>query len=1093
MTKVVDTCRTSSQEGGTHVALIEAASGYGKTRLLDSLEKYCRSLGSVFCCRGSFDSQEPMAGLLQVLQTLGETLMADDDGKDSSQDSLDYVWKIPVKQALGTDEHFMQNRVPALRELLNNDRRRSSFAMINRLSETESSEFTDDDDSGYITADLDWGLDRFRVAFRSLIRQLSTHVPIVLILDNLDQAERDSLEVVRSLLLDKSRKDRQALPGRLVVFATYQPLPAKHLVFKLVDLIYKEQHKFSQSNDKSLDMPIRSVDAICLEKLQADQVGRIVGDLLEQVGQEMELLPLVNLLNQVSQGHPQTLTLILRYIYKVLGFIKQDQEKLIWDQAVLDQTILQSPLATDAVVRLLIDSLEDNHRLILSVIALLGNPIFDADTLSSALVPDDDEEFDLENHGSSNSSSNMADALCCHSILSLSRIQRIQKIKSWLADIQDLGLIHVVDDIYANPDEREQVEYFEIHYKARKGAHHHLLPEEMDRIHLVIGRRFNSIMHVNKEMGTYLAESFMFNTVNQMTMASHLVTDRWELLDLVDLNYQAAEVATLKCSYYFALQNLTRSIDIALRLNDNRMDPWKNDYALMKKLYNAQSRTYMYCGKFEDSVEVADQIIQKVNAFEDKKLAYRTKILSLQKQEGVQVASHLILKILNDELGHGLPKTDLKGQIHKCATKISRLLQGKTDDDILISRQFGNDDENCRLRDAAEFYLLYCDIEYNGKISHDFVTLFLMKLLLINLESGRTPALSMSLVAFGSLRLQEGHQEEALRFGALALRCAAQGHGGRHDARAKIMFYTLLHHWQTPSKAMLLPISQALSDFHNLGAFEMAAFDSVSSLQMSFLASTPLDDLVFKASKVAEDSNNYKRFLHEAQPRAAPLLQMLFNFHGGSKKPIKLDGAHFDSDQKVTRWTECGNKEALQLYYLCATTLGLFFADLKQADSMCNSLSDEILLSSHFMAPYVVFLKGCIGYLMARIEKSRKHRKQGDAALKQFNHWVLEDGRSNIMHYGMILNALRASCTVATASTKSIRAAFDEAILQCQKAELEQFSAFVHEMAGILFAEQRDTRQASIYLERSKALYKEWGAHAKVSHMRKKYSSYLNR
>ena len=51
-------------------------------------------------------------------------------------------------------------------------------------------------------ADKEWGFERFRFALRALLRNVSCHVPVLLLLDDLQWAEPDSASIINTLIND---------------------------------------------------------------------------------------------------------------------------------------------------------------------------------------------------------------------------------------------------------------------------------------------------------------------------------------------------------------------------------------------------------------------------------------------------------------------------------------------------------------------------------------------------------------------------------------------------------------------------------------------------------------------------------------------------------------------------------------------------------------------------------------------------------------------------------------------------------------------------------------------------------------------------
>ena len=122
-------------EGRISSAFVHGSAGCGKSYLLDAFEK---AVGSrAFFCRGKFDNlstsaAEPLVSILAILEQLVHNLV---ESKDSP------LWRERVRNALDKDFKAIEDIIPAVGHLVNNNRRRSSFAMLDAI---------DLDSDGYI-------------------------------------------------------------------------------------------------------------------------------------------------------------------------------------------------------------------------------------------------------------------------------------------------------------------------------------------------------------------------------------------------------------------------------------------------------------------------------------------------------------------------------------------------------------------------------------------------------------------------------------------------------------------------------------------------------------------------------------------------------------------------------------------------------------------------------------------------------------------------------------------------------------------------------------------------------------------------------
>ena len=290
-----------------------------------------------------------------------------------------------------------------------------------------------------------------------------------------------------------------------------------------------------------------------------------------------------------------------------------------------------------------------------------------------------------------------------------------------------------------------------------------------------------------------------------------------------------------------------------------------------------------------------------------------------------------------------------------------------------------------------------------------------------------------------------------------------------------------------------------MGGLRKLGALELILPDSATLLQMSFLASHSLKQVEAGVETVAEMFRDYQQHDFADSSPTIPFFQMIAILRGSNQRPTLLNGSFLPQKESlIAQWRADGNEQALQMYYLCGATLGLFFNDVYQANDLCKALSStDSERPADFVLPFRVFVKGCVGYLLSR--RSKKHWKMGEAAMKQFNRWM-QDGQANCTHFRMILYALRVSYRSSSSSSalsetqRRRRQAFDDAIDQCARCGMFQFQALTCELAArTLLSEQRHNGrtttttlqhvQANRYLAQARSLYQEWDCQAKVEHL----------
>lgn len=142
----------------------------------------------------------------------------------------------------------------------------------------------------------------------------------------------------------------------------------------------------------------------------------------------------------------------------------------------------------------------------------------------------------------------------------------------------------------------------------------------------------------------------LLHTTKQLNTGSELITDSWELKDLADLNYQAAELAARKTSFFSAVEYLQIGLDL---LGENG---WVEQYDRTLRFHIDLARMQYSCGLLEDCWKTSgsfdrlqwqgtlnpspvlnlpvfgsftEAVVENGKSFEDTEQIYRTRVLCL--------------------------------------------------------------------------------------------------------------------------------------------------------------------------------------------------------------------------------------------------------------------------------------------------------------------------------------------------------------------------------------------------------------------------------------------------------------------------------
>jgi len=306
--------------GNTQLLLVSGASGVGKTAFVRKLyEPLARKRG--FFLSGKFDQLKrdiPFAPIAQAMQDLVQYLLTESEAQISS-------WKVRLEQELGSNLALIALVVPKI-ELLVGPQKKV------QLNSTEESH-------------------RFRAAFRQFIKvfALAEH-PLVLFLDDLQWADLDALQLIKSLVTEG-----EGLHLLLIGSFRDNEIAAVDLLQQITDDSAEKQSVVRQ---------------ITLEALTPEQLNMLVSDSLSCPLDVTETLS--NLIHRKTDGNPLFAIQFLQALCQE-NLLHYDSVRDMW---IWDLAQVEAQNFADNIVDLLLSKLRKlplSTAKILNTAACLGN------------------------------------------------------------------------------------------------------------------------------------------------------------------------------------------------------------------------------------------------------------------------------------------------------------------------------------------------------------------------------------------------------------------------------------------------------------------------------------------------------------------------------------------------------------------------------------------------------------------------------------------------------------------------------------------------------------------------------------------------
>lgn len=329
--KLKDSFEAVSTADNAMLVLISGYSGVGKSVLVRSLYEPLAAHKS-FSLSGKFEQYKrdiPYATITAAFKNLVQHLLTEEE------EQIDY-WSARLKETLGPKAAVIARLIPEIELIVGPQEE------LTELGATEEST-------------------RFKNVFRDFVRVFATKEhPLLLALDDLQWADEDSLNLLKSLLLEGQNLN-------LLVIGAYRS-----------NEISKE-HQLSKTIDELRDYRI-SIEEIDLLPLPRKELNNLVAESLRVNPLEAE--PLTRLVFEKTHGNPFFAIHFLQTMVadKELTF---DQDKGAW---TWDLVKLEAHQYTDNIVALLLGKLKrlpEEVLNLLSIAACLGNT---GDTETLAMI-----------------------------------------------------------------------------------------------------------------------------------------------------------------------------------------------------------------------------------------------------------------------------------------------------------------------------------------------------------------------------------------------------------------------------------------------------------------------------------------------------------------------------------------------------------------------------------------------------------------------------------------------------------------------------------------------------------------------------------
>ena len=761
------------------------------------------------------------------------------------------------------------------------------------------------------------------------------------------------------------------------------------------------------------------------------------------------------------------------------------------------------PLSLDDINQLLIDTLDRPKQDILALAELLfdrtqGNPFF-LNQLLQTLYDEKLITFDFENltwqwqieqiQSTAIANYNVVD-LVINNLTKLSvASQNIIKIAACIGERFDLATSAIAAQQTLAETAKELSlalksgiilldsqpnSYKFLNPRVRETAY--LMLDEVDRvyIHLKIGRYL--LQQTNPEQ----IDEQVFNLVKHFNIGKKLflrsepkAQREYSSLSsfaprLAEFNLIAAKKAKAAIAYGVAANYL----NIALEL----LSPfeWEKHYDLKLNVFLEASEIQYLETNFTVARQLADVVLTKAKTVLIKVKAYKIKIHGHIAQNQMQLAIDEglnILELLKISFSQDSTYREIQTRLRHdgYSLKLSKLAQ---------------------MRDAvalAAMEILAIIIPPIQIVRPQLFPQVVLKMVYLSEQYGNCPLSAYAYALCGLWLCANGNINAGYQLGKLAT-TPQQFEFKAIKSKVNFIFNSMIRHWVEPAILTLEPFSTGIEVAIKVGDIEHACFHAQYYCTYLFLVGEPLGAAYEKSLSTIESIQRFKQYFQLNY--ACIWLQLNQNLQGRAKDELLLTGESFDEAKMLPFWHETNNATSLFAFYLAKLILCYFLKGNLQAiinGSQGNRYLNTAVSSMCYGVYYFYYSLALLAVYSTRSKIESEALSEIKSYQQQLQRWAAL-APANYQHkYDLVT----AEIARILGDNELAAEHYDRAIVAAEKAGYLQEAALAAELTGEFYLSLNRLKIAKLYLNDAYDKYQLWGASAKLTDLKRRYSQLL--
>ena len=610
------------------------------------------------------------------------------------------------------------------------------------------------------------------------------------------------------------------------------------------------------------------------------------------------------------------------------------------------------------------------------------------------------------------------------------------------------------------------------HDKLTDAAYSLIPPSDRQSLHWRLGKLLlkMSTDHPTEEWMIYMA-AYQFNK------AQRCFSDDITSADLAKLNLRAAKLSITKSAFYPAVDLLRAGVRHLQECPSTKK--WRDHYTVCVELFNTLAEMEYLTGNHEACLDAVREVVHNATSLEDKFRAQCRLLdcVSSGKSRDYAKSIKMSMDILSS-YGVKLPtkKSYSRWLLFLEAQRLKRALPNGRFESLLIMPKMTDPTTTQITKLLADHLALY------ALNSGEMMTVRLASMHVIRLSAkyGINTNTCVAVQFYALCEMLTGNFKEAFRISTLAVSLCSrfnESPGSQH-AKIKGSANSSILAIMRPFHENLEGCIEAYRVGLRTGDMEFSSLSAMFYSLCYLCIGLPLAPLEPDLISFGQEATLFGR------PLSIVCLfgiyrQTILNLQTLPVYPTVLKGEAMDQDEILNLMD--GKARSMTLRDICSfrLLLAVIYGDMNVAKEMVDTVSsfpfsDLVTFRGHLRVTYTGLAAVALGRM-----GDKKYATIGRSIINR----VKVDVKAGAVNLYPILLMLQAE-------ENPSKTRYDTAIKACGRSGLIQHKAYMYERAGLQLSSSQKVGEgwAEYYLSRALAMYRDWGALGKVEQMKRKHA-----